>query len=392
MNQYDLILAGGGLANGLIAWRLHEVRPDLRVLLVEQAPRLGGNHTWSFHEPDLTPAEHAWVAPLVVHRWTHYQVLFPELTRTLHSGYASITSERFHEALSERLGEAIRLNTPLSVLTPTEVRLTTGESLQAHAVLDGRGYRPSPHLWLGFQKFLGQELHLSQPHGLTGPIIMDATVPQQDGYRFVYVLPLANDRVLIEDTYYADGQDVDPDRLRENIARYASSRGWQIKATLREEQGVLPITLGGDIEAFLAEAGDVPVTGLAAGLFHPTTGYSLPEAVRLADKIAQLPHLDAASLSTLLRQHILRRWRTQGYFRLLNRMLFLAGPAQHRYRVMRRFYGLSEPLIQRFYASHLKPYDKLRIVMGKPPVPIREALPAVFASSPDRSGGPLKDL
>ena len=37
-----LVLAGGGLANGLIAWRLRQLRPELRVTLLEAGPTLGG--------------------------------------------------------------------------------------------------------------------------------------------------------------------------------------------------------------------------------------------------------------------------------------------------------------------------------------------------------------
>ena len=42
---YDLILVGGGLANGLIAWRLRMQRPELNILLLESGERIGGNHT-----------------------------------------------------------------------------------------------------------------------------------------------------------------------------------------------------------------------------------------------------------------------------------------------------------------------------------------------------------
>ncbi|WP_229466897.1 hypothetical protein [Pseudoduganella plicata] len=34
---YDVMLAGGGLANGLIAWRLRTLRPGLRLLVLEGA-------------------------------------------------------------------------------------------------------------------------------------------------------------------------------------------------------------------------------------------------------------------------------------------------------------------------------------------------------------------
>ena len=44
---------------------------------------------------------------------------------------------------------------------------------------------------------------------------------------------------------------------------------------VREECGSLPIPLGGDIGAFWRD--DVVRLGMRAGLFHPTTGYSLPD-------------------------------------------------------------------------------------------------------------------
>ena len=49
-----LILVGGGLANGLIAYRLAETRPGGRLDHRRGwKPEFGGNHTWSFHDTDL---------------------------------------------------------------------------------------------------------------------------------------------------------------------------------------------------------------------------------------------------------------------------------------------------------------------------------------------------
>jgi len=375
----DLILVGGGLANGLLALRLRQQRPDLRLLIVEQGDVLGGNHTWSFHQRDLTPAQQRWLEPMVGKRWPGYEVIFPDLQRRLGSGYASIFSERFHQYLMPELSDGVRLRTTVASVEPHRVRLGSGDILQAGAVIDGRGVRRTDQLALGFQKFLGQELRLQQPHGLQEPIIMDASVAQHDGYRFVYVLPLSVDSLLIEDTYYADGDAVAPETLRANIERYAEGRGWAIREVLREEQGVLPIVLSGDIAAFWGEARGVPQTGLSAALFHPTTGYSLPDAVRLADHLIALDRWDAASLFEAIRDYSLAQWRQRGFFRLLNRMLFMAGPADRRWAVMQRFYRLREPLIQRFYAANLTTRDRLRIVSGKPPVPLGEALRAIAA-------------
>ena len=312
-------------------------------------------------------------------RWPGYEVIFPDLQRRLGSGYASIFSERFHQYLMPELSDGVRLRTTVASVEPHRVRLGSGDILQAGAVIDGRGVRRTGQLALGFQKFLGQELRLQQPHGLQEPIIMDASVAQHDGYRFVYVLPLSADSLLIEDTYYADGDAVAPETLRANIECYAEGRGWAIREVLREEQGVLPIVLSGDIAAFWGEARGVPQTGLSAALFHPTTGYSLPDAVRLADHLIALDRWDAASLFEAIRDYSLAQWRQRGFFRLLNRMLFMAGPADRRWAVMQRFYRLREPLIQRFYAANLTTRDRLRIVSGKPPVPLGEALRALAA-------------
>ena len=73
--DHDLILLGGGLANGLLAYRLRQVRPEIRLAVIESGATWGGNHTWSFHETDLTPAQRAWTAPFVAHRWPGYSML-----------------------------------------------------------------------------------------------------------------------------------------------------------------------------------------------------------------------------------------------------------------------------------------------------------------------------
>lgn len=384
--DYDLILVGGGLANGLIAWRLAELRPALRLLLLERGPVLGGNHTWSFHQHDLTAQQHAWLAPLVSHRWPGYQVRFPERQRILHGGYASIASAHFDARLRTRLVGRVQLGDEVRSLSPQRVELADGGSLSARAVIDGRGPRPSPHLALGYQKFLGREVRLTAPHGLDLPVLMDAGVAQREGYRFVYLLPFGPDRLLIEDTYYADGETLAPAALRTQIDDYAAQHGWRIQAVLREEQGVLPIILSGDLEGFCREMGAQPCSGLAAGLFHATTGYSLPHAVRLAERIAALPRLDAVSLAAEIQATLRAEWRRQGFFRLLNRMLFLAGAPEDRWRVMQRFYGLPEGLIRRFYAGRLHAGDKLRILTGKPPVPLGQALRAALAGDLHRQG------
>ena len=379
---YDLILAGGGLANGLIAWRLKQARPELRILCIEEQARLGGNHTWSYHDSDLNAQQREWIRPLVVKSWSAYDVHFPHRSRRLNSGYASITSERFSQVVEPVLGGVLRTGQRIVEISPCSVLLDSGEVLHALAVIDGRGIQVSEHLVLGQQAFLGQLLRLKAPHGLDAPIIMDARVAQGDGYRFVYVLPFSADTVLVEDTHYVDQHSYSAEQLRQHIQEYVQHQGWTIAECLREEQGVLPITLAGDIAGFCADFKGQPCSGLRAGFFHCTTGYSLPHAVRLADWIAQQNNLNADTLAREISALAYRAWRRQRFYRLLNRMLFLAGKPQDRWRVMQRFYGLSEGLIRRFYSGDSSSGDKLRVLIGKPPVPVNEAMRAALRYLP----------
>ncbi|MFG1305539.1 lycopene beta-cyclase CrtY [Xanthobacter autotrophicus] len=371
----DIVFVGAGLANCLMAARLATQRPGLHMLLLEAGESVGGNHSWSCHDSDLTPAQRAFLAPFQSYRWAGHGVHFPAFSRTLKGGYATISSERMAEVMNERLCAAIRTNARVAHVAADHVVLEGGERIDARAVVDGRGPMASRHLDLGYQTFLGQELRLSRPHGLTRPVIMDARVEQLGGYRFVYVLPLDDDTLLVEDTYYADGPDLPADALRGRISAYAAAQGWAVDYVVREEDGILPIALGGDIDAFLGEipAGVAPV-GLRAGLFHPTTGYSLPDAMALADTVSALADLSGPALSAAVRAHAAAAWNGRGFFRLLNRMLFRAADPERRYAILQRFYGLSEDLIARFYADRLTLADKARILSGRPPVSVFRAL------------------
>jgi lycopene beta-cyclase len=384
----ELILVGGGLANCLIAHRILMERPNFPLLVVERGASLGADHTWSFHDSDLTVNQRRWMEPLIAHRWSSHELRFPGRRRTINDGYNSLTSERLHSVVAAALGNRMRSGTEVAKVDANAVLLSDGEHIETRAVIDGRGDPGGDHLDIGYQKFLGLFVRLAEPHGLIAPILMDATVEQVDGFRFVYTLPFSDTEALIEDTYYSDEPDLDRNRLRSGIEDYAEKQGWAIAAITGEEEGVLPIVLGGDIDAFWAAGSErVARSGMRGAFFHPTTGYSLPEAVRLADEIAALPDLESASLFELTRRRSGELWRRTGYYRLLNRMLFRAAEPEARYRIFERFYGLSGGLIRRFYAGRLKWTDKVRVLIGKPPVPVHRALQCL-----SEQRGPKKSL
>lgn len=370
----DIAIVGGGLAGGLVAYALSVRRPELSVRLIEPGPAFGGNHVWSFFSTDIADEDRWIVAPFVDHRWPGYEVRFPDYRRRFDTGYNSIRSDSFDTRLRALLPAAVPVRGAAVTVTRTSVALDTQQRIRARGVIDARGARPTDMLTVGWQKFVGHEIRLACPHGLTGPIVMDASVDQIDGYRFVYVLPFAEDRLFIEDTYYSDGADVDEDALSARIHAYAAAQGWEVVETLSRERGALPVTLDGDFEGYWRDGGEAGKVGMRAALFHPATGYSLPDAVRTASAIAALPDLSGDAIHDALHALAKRRWDEGGYYRLLNRMAFRAATPEQRYIIYQRFYRLRAPLIERFYAGRSTLFDKARILAGKPPVPIGRAM------------------
>jgi lycopene beta-cyclase len=334
--------------------------------MIERGGALGGNHTWCFHAGDLPDGAAVWIDPLVVARWPGYDVRFVAFERTLATPYACVSSQRLAECVTAALGQErvlLRASADQIAADRVVVRHPDGrrETIMARAVIDARGPDHAQSFACGWQKFLGQELVLAAPHELERPILMDATLPQRDGFRFMYVLPLAADRLLVEDTYFSDGSYLDVEHLRTEIASYVAARGWTVERVEREETGVLPMPWRIDPPAPRAPL----VAGYAGGWFHPVTGYSFPIAARLAALVASLPAdaLFGADLVAFAAAHA----RQLAFAQRLTHMLFRWFSPEQRHHVLARFYRLPEASIRRFYALQLTAVDRARIFAGPPP-------------------------
>ena len=367
----DLAILGGGLSGSLIALAFAAKRPDVRIRLIESGAAIGGNHIWSFFDGDVAAQDRWLIDPLVTHRWEQgHEVRFPGHHRRLDTPYNSIASPRLDAHVRATLGDVTMTGATVAAVTPTSVRLTDEREIDAGAVIDARGAADLSPLRCGWQKFVGHALRLDAPHGIDRPVIMDATVEQMDGYRFVYLLPWDERTIFIEDTYYSDTPDLDVAAIDARIAAYARDKGW-IGTVIHREQGVLPVVHGGDFDLYWPKDDPVARAGVRAGLFQPMTGYSLPDAARFATWLVDQP-LD--QLATVTRAHAAAHWRSGRYYRLLGKMLFGAAIPDQRWRIFARFYGLRAPLIQRFYAGRSTITDRVRILCGRPPVPIRDAM------------------
>jgi lycopene beta-cyclase len=363
----DCLLVGGGLANCLVALVLRRMHPQLRVTLVEGSPQLCGNHTWSFHALDLPAMLWALLEPAVSRVFSAYEVRFPNLKRRVESSYGVVASAELRKLVegAARRGSSLRLRLGAHVeeVTPSTVKLRSGEVLGGRWVLDARGPEQGPEFTGSqplFQKFVGLECEVPTTGSFSLPVLMDATVEQVDGFRFLYVLPLAKDRILLEDTYFSDTSTLDAPRLRQRIFEYARAKGLELRSVLREESGVLPMPTR---QGLLRQLGAPLRLGYGGGWFHPTTGYSFPVAARVAECFALPVEQWSSRLGRLRDEH--RAQFRYGVF--LNRLLSQAFSPSARWNVFERFFGFDERTIERFFALKMRPTDRLKILCGRPP-------------------------
>lgn len=371
-NQYDLVIVGGGLAGCLLLQALQHRHPHLKYLLIEQSDHVGGNHNWSFHDADLSEACKSWFLPLISHSWNGYEVSFPDYSRTFQNRYHCLTSDdlsKHVQASSEKyllLHESV---TDIKKGDNCEITLSSGRKICTETVILAKGWdsKEQPTAW---QKFVGMQIELNEPHGLDHVLLIDARVPQIDGFRFFYLLPWSETRLLIEDTYYSSHTVLKVERIEQEVLHYLEQKKWHIKKVESKSHGMLPLMMN---RPRGQKNKDFPKIGAASGFFHPITGYTVPTLLRQIDAITEKSNLTMPSIMRALAQVEEDSKTRLRYYWLMNRLMFKAATPTERYRILSHFYKMPEPLIQRFYAGNTNLFDQLRMLAGKPPVPLKKA-------------------
>jgi lycopene beta-cyclase len=349
-----IIILGGGLWGSMLAYFFHIQNPGRDLELYEKNDRLGGDHTWSFHSTDLPPDLFSLIEPFISCSWSSQTVKFPLFTRNFSTGYHSIISSNFHDTMMSKLPSEkvfLGMNKSLGDFSPDCIIF---DCRNLPVDVDG-----------GWQNFYGLDLILTHPHGMERPIIMDATVPQRGGYRFVYYLPWDSHRILIEDTRYSDSREMDLEKWKGELGDLIESNGWEIKKVERTEVGSLPIPF-----QELPSTESPPHVISLGGFSHEVTGYSIPDCMRLCHLLASHKehHLEAWR-EVISRYQREKKWRSL-FYRWLNRFLFLGSPPPMRYKMLQHFYKLPDSVIQRFYAGKTTLPDMLKFFLGKPPLPL----------------------
>lgn len=291
--KYDLIIIGAGLAGLSLACWLIDLADQKglklpRVCLLEPREHYENDRTWCFWDAGPNP-----FADIIAHRWSRWQVSSGSriVTQSSHSvSYAMLEAgDVYHYALN-RIKEcpSVSLQLGVSVHSALEssdgIEVTTSfDRMLASAVIDTRPppadqLRPETGFW---QVFAGVELH-SPGHGFeTGAVRLMDFQPCANHVCFVYVLPLDDERLLIEWTEFNPGSR--SENCQPNLDAWLERNGFSHDRILRSESGALPM--------FFIEpnhhSSRLLNAGVSAGWMRAATGYHFATCQRSCLNLAE---------------------------------------------------------------------------------------------------------
>jgi len=160
-----LVIAGGGVAGSLAAVAMVRRRPEVPLLLVEEADHFGGaDRLWAFYEDEVDEEGWSLLEPLVTHRWAGHYLAFPGGSRKLKTPVAAVRSSAIDRLVRETLRpDQYRLGTKAVAVRDTELVLLGAEKLKADAAIDARGAANLSMLELGWRKSLARDYRLEAP-------------------------------------------------------------------------------------------------------------------------------------------------------------------------------------------------------------------------------------
>jgi lycopene beta-cyclase len=291
-----LVILGAGGAGLSLAVALREAAFAGPIVLLDRRTAFARDRTWCLWD---TPGVR--FTELATHRWPAWQVVSPDGAATRQDGpdtpYLHLRADDVYAAALARLGDEVelRLGVRVTALREEAGHVTVGTSqgpVRAAHVVDALGgpgplrhLRPSPPDALR-QTFLGQEVRTERPVFDPGvATLMDFRIDQSGGVRFVYVLPFAADRALVEDTSIGTAA-VPAARRRAAIGRYLTDHhgvrpgGFAVE---HEERGVIPMTTA---PRPVRISQRLTAVGLAGGAARPSSGYAFARIQQQVDAVA----------------------------------------------------------------------------------------------------------
>lgn len=362
MPDVDVAILGAGCAGLSLAMRL--AGGGLSVRLIDPRTGYENDRTWSFWRT----APHPWEA-FVRQSWQRWSVAGPTATVERQSHrirYQTLEARSVYDAALARIDADPLLQLDLGV-SAQDVQQRGAESFvdtsdggfSAASVIDTR---PPKHIPTMSQVFIGQEIATSKSVFDTDVVhLMHFRSGYSDGVDFLYILPFAPNRALVEVTSFArtaPSRKVMSDWLDTEIASLDAG-GHDV---LRAEAGCLPMEVGYRAKP---TAGIVHM-GLAGGAARPATGYAFQRIQAQADQIAT--QLISGQTPTPPRDGMILQTMDAIFLRVL-----ASRPHQGPAYFQALFDRVEAEKLERFLSGSTRTDDRLAVITALPPVPFLAA-------------------
>lgn len=291
MKHYDYIISGAGAAGLSLLMRLmqHKEFDNKKILVVDKAPKNQNDHTWCFWESQPGLFEQ-----VVYRQWQRVNFFSHNYSSLIDINpyyYKMIRSIDFYNYV---LKEAE--TRPNIIFKYGDIEAAGNEGNKALVIISGERYtadyvfnsilfgKPTvpPDKYYLLQHFKGFLIETKESaFNPSEATLMDFRVGQQYGTTFVYVLPLSDDRALVEYTLFTKTLLNESD-YNNALHNYISSF-LNVKDYIIEEQefGIIPMTN----MKFVKNIGRVINIGTAGGQTKGSTGYTFQFIQKHTEKL-----------------------------------------------------------------------------------------------------------
>jgi lycopene beta-cyclase len=240
--------------------------------------------------------------------------------------------------------------------------LDGGEEIRAEGAIDARGAGAATlsTLDLVHEARLERDYRLKAPHRVDRPVLIDATVDQTGGLRFMQCVPLTEDRLIVADICLSERAQAD-DGAGARLDAYLEARGWKKKRIESSREQVRPLPVGGDLAAFWRLGGArVAKLGLRGGFVDPATGRTIGDAVDTALMLAGQRDFSGAALHDAFEAEAKHLWKRRELGRAIAAALTGAA-GEDRRAILERLYRLDPGLLARMQSDRLGMLDRMKL-------------------------------
>ena len=241
MKIYDIAFVGMG-ASALGTYKLKYHNQDSSIIGIDRDFNNSRNNFFAFWMTE-------WMAPfkdIIMNKWNTWEFYHQHQKITHESIVSPYCVIRYQDwkkfCLEKSYNISIKVNNAYKIHKKDdffEITLDNEEKVYCKKIYDSRSVNVEND---GFkQHFIGNIITVKDGHKIKNARLMDFRVKQDQGLHFIYLLPLDNNRLLVESTVFSKFL-LDPKWYQNQISTYIE-KNLDIKKyeVIDSEQGVLPM-------------------------------------------------------------------------------------------------------------------------------------------------------